>query len=126
MVTNIIPNEEAKVKFLSHFPRSYQSHIANIFFEATRHGGKDTPSLVALYVKAKSIIKVQDAIKYHNERDESKFKMLSMVLCDHLDEALQYASYCLWWESLPKDERDRIKNEKSEIYRQQWHDKGGA
>ena len=123
---NIIPNEQAKVKFLRLFPQKNQSHISNIFLEAIRKGGKDTPGKVALYAKARVIVGIHEAREYNDEHNANKFKLLSDMLTEHLETALEYATYCLEWEALPRSQKDKIKGEKAAFYRKAWYERGGG
>lgn len=121
-----IPNEKAKVNFLKLFPQNYQSHISNIFLEAIRRGGKDTPAKVALYAKAKSIVEIQKAKARFDISSFEKFKLLSDMLTEYTEKALEYATYCLRWEALPKSQKARIKGERAAYYRKIWYEREGG
>lgn len=108
-----IPDGAAKVKFLGLFPNNQQSRVANIFFEAIRKGGKDTAAKVTLYAKARAIVGIQEARADNDVKGYEKFKLLSDMLNEHLETALDYASYCLEWEALPKSQRAKIKGRES-------------
>lgn len=126
---NKIPQKEAKVKFISLFPLNYQSHINNIFLEAIRKDGKDTAAKVALYAKARAIVGIQKARADNDIHSYDKFKLLSNMLTEHLETALEYAAYCLEWERLPKSTKAKIKAERAAYHRKVWYEsqeRGGA
>ena len=106
-----IPNDilHARLTFLSHFPHNQRATATNILLEAVR-AGCSIPHLVVFYA-------VETALRRFHLEAAHTLRLLS-----HLDpEALLAgARWALWWESLPPEEKQRLRKERAEEAIERW------
>lgn len=100
MATNF--DTTARDEYLQQFPNNWRSQFANTFLEAVR-AGANTPSLVLIHVTNKC----QERLGYGWYGDGEKFGTLLNTL--ETQAALDYAAWCIHYESLPQGDRNRMK-----------------
>lgn len=105
--TSILQEREL---FLSYFPPEYRSTAANCLLEAVRQGCT-TPQEVMDHALSAA---------YRRIYGSEAFTLLLLLAEEDPEALLAGARWALWWESLPFDERQRIKRERSEEALSRW------
>lgn len=107
--------QDAGRVFLARFAQPRRSLIANIFCAAVRSGCRDAGRILA-WVRSDALRRLASR---HLDVDvrASLHELLSAL---NTPEAAQFAAFILHRESLPADERQRLKNEQAEEYQREW------
>lgn len=95
-------------RFLNHFEIRQRATVANLFLYAVRRGITEPHRIVS----AVRHDLLAQAIRWGNHDGKERNEHILSVIDTHFDEALDYARWALWWESLSAQERHRIKAEK--------------
>lgn len=102
--------------FLERLANCRRAHVSNLFLEQVRYGVRDPEEIVHRvwnHVKAKGTHSTYQA-------DQIKYQEYATAIEAQPEEAILYARYCVAWESLPREERERQKEARSKQYREQW------
>lgn len=100
-------------QFLDHFEQRDRSLIANLFLEGIRAGRKSAPVVVA-YVFARAGERMRG--QYADAHEVERMTLLQQMLSAPTSGATDYAQYCIDWEALPRSEREKIKQGRSQQY----------
>lgn len=107
---NYTPILQERGLFLSYFPPEYRSTAANCLLEAVRRGCTTPPEVVDHALSA----------AYRRIYGSEAFTLLLLLAEVDPKALLAGARWALWWESLPFDERQRLKRERSEEAVTRW------
>ena len=105
-------NEAEGKALLEYFPKLKRSLIMNQFLAAIREGGAAIASDVLDWVR-------WDTLNRRRSRYASQESIdLQCELASRLEsaEAYKLAEYCLWWESLSRDEKEKVREPNKQIY----------
>jgi hypothetical protein len=109
--------EEAGKRFLERFPASVRGSLGGLFHHCVRTGAA-TPEEVVRRVAADAAAAAQ--APYADPSRRENLRLLLAGLRDDPGAAAAYASWCLWWDTLPKDERQARKQDRAEAGRRSW------
>ena len=102
-------------RFLDHFPQEQRSTVANMFLGVVRSdsakGETHTATLVRDDARAEGAYRLQTAFRYGDTQAIAKWQGILSVLARWPDEAWAYAQWCLDYEAMPYEERQRLKAE---------------
>ena len=97
--------------FLNHFEPRQRGHIANLFLDPVRRGMTEPCHIVSAVrhdLLAEAIRR-----KRWGKLDAAQWREQIVTEIDvYFDEALDYARWAVWWESLSVQEKRRVKAEK--------------
>lgn len=98
-----------RLTFLAHFPHNQRATATNVLLSAVRAGCSNPHQVVGYALESARR-------RYWNEA------CLTLVLLAELDpEALEAgARWALWWESLPREEKQRLKSERAGEAVERW------
>ena len=99
--------------FLELWPAARRSLIVNQFCFAVRDGAKDADEVLQS-VRADAEKRIDAG--YETQVDSQKVLLLAL----ETDEARKFAEFILWRESLPYEEKQRLKDESGQSYRAAW------
>lgn len=105
--------------FLEIWPAARRSLIVNQFCYAVREGAKNADAVLAA-VNADAEKRIEAG--YETQLDSQKVLLLSLGTV----EARKFAEFILWRESLPYEEKQRLKDEAGHDYRMAWMEKKPA
>ncbi len=105
--------------FLERFPPNRRSHVVNLFLHSVR-AGAITPEVVVARVRDGLQRRIQRALQWNNEATLERDREVLHMLDEHTDEARGMADWALAWESLPREEKERIKKERTRTYQRRW------
>jgi hypothetical protein len=115
-------NEERSKDFLALFPEDRRSWVMQRFLVVVRAGECDLAMVVSRVLAASH----EKALILCRDQERTKHLGLCLAIEDHPLEALALAQHCLWWESLPAEDRARLKAESSNRHREGWMSKQPA
>lgn len=95
--------EQPAKAFLARFEPFRRAHLSNLFLERVRSGVMD-PEEIVRRVWLQTTMKAAHS-PFHSE--QTKYREYTTALEAHLDEAVLFARYCIAWEALPREERER-------------------
>lgn len=108
-----MPQVQASRALLEHFPQPRRSAIANLFLNEVRRGAGETPEQVRVAVMMELTDRLRRAANYQWADEYTRVAEFIRILHAHEPAARQYAQWALDWESLPPEERERQKGERS-------------
>jgi len=97
--------------FLNHFEVRQRGHIANLFLDPVRRG-QDEPHRIVSAVRHEALLKKLKYQRWGNVAGVQRMEHIVLMIDFHFSEALDYASWAVWWESLSAEERRRLKAER--------------
>jgi hypothetical protein len=105
--------------FLELFPTPQRSLVVNMFLAPVRRG-VSTPPAVVIAVRQDAGRRTAQALQCGDQAQHAKMIALLEALQAYSDEAQALAAWAIGWEATPPDQRERIKRERGEGYRQRW------
>jgi hypothetical protein len=114
------PNQvDARRRLLDRVADTYRSEFVNLFLLEVREGQCD-PMQIVRFVTATCKLKLQRAEWRGAYREQEQWRNYVTCLNDYLEEAIDLAHWAISWERLPRDEREKIRAERSARYRRAW------
>ncbi len=123
---NGVPQVQASRDFLELLPQPQRGTVANVFLNQVRANPHLIAATAVPSARASTVfILVHEALRGRCRRARAggQYDELAKVgewlalLDRHPDEALAYAQWCLDYEALPREERERRKRDRGEQYR---------
>jgi hypothetical protein len=108
-------DESAKENFLAQWPQNKRATIMNQFLRTIREGA-NAPDQVLRWVDTDARKRLESP--YCNEAEREAQELLLIEVTS--DDGWRMAEYCLWWESLSRDEKTKIKIARGKDYAKQW------
>lgn len=106
-------------RLLEHFEPRRRGHLTNLFLYPVRQGISNVEQIVDS-VRAELQQKIaRNRRYYHFSTAERKQETLTL-LESHSDEAIDFARWAVWYDSLSDEQRIARKAERGEFYRRQW------
>jgi predicted Fe-S protein YdhL (DUF1289 family) len=96
--------------FLEHFPANQRSTVSNLFLRQVRDG-RTSPDSVRAGVYAEMRQRLEGP-RWHSY-DDSKDRAILAALQTHYDDSVAYAGWCIAYEKLTPDEKQRWKNNRT-------------
>ena len=100
-----------KRDFLNHFEPRQRGHIANIFLAPVRQGVIE-PHRIVSAVRHELLQQAVKCKRWGNVETVQRNEHIVTMIDTHFDEAVDYARWAIWWESLSYPEKQRIKAER--------------
>ncbi len=100
--------------FLACVPEGLRSQITNVLLARVRAGAHSPEAVVD-----DALRRLRERIGGWGKEDPAVRQMLALLL-RHRADALAFASWCVEWERLPADEKERQKAARGEAHRRQW------
>jgi hypothetical protein len=104
--------------FLSYFPTTRRSFVANWFLNAVRHGMR-TPSTVLAYVEAE-LDRAQAWVRHWSDDSQERYDQLAAAIAEHRTEALAFSCWALRWETLTPEQKRAHRAQGGEQYARAW------
>ena len=95
--------------FLNHFEPRQRSHVANLFLFSVRRGETE-PHRIVSHVRHDVLAQTVRWKRTHE--GFARNERIVTVIDTHFDEAVDFARWALWWESLHEQDKRRIKAER--------------
>lgn len=108
-------DEKVKEDFLAQWPQNKRATIMNQFLRVIREDGADKPDRLLRWLHT-ATSKRLDSPYCQGEDREAQLKLLDACMSD---DGWQMAEYCLWWESLSREEKTKIKQRRGTDYAKQ-------
>lgn len=105
--------------FLDHFPTEERSLVANVFLAQVRRGACTVRSVLD-GVQADCHERQHTGFQWHDDDRVRKADRFLTVLFTHDEDARAFAAYQIWWESLPRAVRDKLKNVRGGLHQEQY------
>jgi len=98
-------------RFLAHFEPRQRGNIANLFLDPVRRGETEPHRIVSAvrYDLLKQVIRWK---RWRNHDGIARNEQIVDLIDAHFDEAVDYARWAIWWESLSDPEKRRIRAER--------------
>jgi len=113
--------DDDRRRLLEFFAPRRRCHIANLFLSPVRRGIADAEQIVES-VRAELRQDIVRSRRYHNFSTVQRKQEYLTLLESHPQEAIDYAQWVIWYESLSYEEKTAQKAERGEFYRRQWMD----
>lgn len=104
-------DEKVKEEYLAQWPANERSGIMNQYLAVIREDGADTPDRLLRWLTT--------AVTKRITRGDDSPKQKRLLDSLTSEDAWYMAQYCLWWESLDYEEKQRIKRARGTDYAKQ-------
>lgn len=101
-----LPDEADRKAFLDLFPERERSLVANLFLAEVRAGIRNAEDIVH-NVRVETSRRIIGAQRW--EQPTEKYHRIQSALLDQSELAQHYAAYCIAYEALPGDEREKVR-----------------
>jgi hypothetical protein len=108
---------EPSRRWLESLPEHTHNQVAQLTLRGVRTDGASTPLAVVLSLALRIGGRIGGA--WGNPVEQSRLTPVADALTTDPLGALAYGAYAIWWEGLPAEERDRLKQERARQYQQE-------
>ncbi len=115
----MLTHDDPRRQLLDYFPRHQRSTVANIFLGAVRAGATTVPDVLQRVERA-FLGRLDAGQRYRDVLAQQQARAALDILAAHPHRAADLAAWCLEWEALPREERERLKAQRGDEHRRQW------
>ena len=108
-------------RLLERFEPRRRGHLMNLFLSPVRQGISNVEQIVDS-VRAELQQQIARNRRYQNFSTVQRKQGYLTLLESHPEDAIDFARWAIWYESLPDEEKTARKAERGEFYRRQWMD----
>jgi hypothetical protein len=108
-------DESAKENFLAQWPQNKRATIMNQILASIRDGHASTPTQMIEWLRSDIIRRVSKPYA-DSDAKNAQFTLMRVIAEPSMTPMCEY---CLWWESLPYDEKQQIKRTRGTDYAKQ-------
>ena len=108
-------------RLLEHFEPRRRGTVANLFLYPVRQGISNVEQIVDS-VRAELQQQITRSRRYHNFSTVQRKAEYLTLLESYPEDAMDFARWAVWYESLSEEEKTARKAEQGKLYRRQWMD----
>lgn len=113
--------DDDRRRLLEFFAPRRRGHLTNLFLSPVRQGISNVEQIVER-VRTELQQQIARNRRYHNFETVKRKQEYLTLLESHPLDAIDFARWAVWYESLSDEERTARKAERGELYRRQWMD----